>query len=534
MSVPEVALFGDGLEDSVTPDPGESWFETSHEDNVAALFLQLGIGIGRDPRLARSAAVAVYVNVRGHAPGFPLYFSTICRQTGWGRDAVKRAMSILEKYGYLKRKQARTRDGEFGRMIYHTNDAPAGSPQSLLMAKLAAKLVAQAAANPDALDDAQAALLGRLVASGFAATPGIALTSNFVSTSPETGNPSPALTSNFATGGNISPETGNPSPGATSNSGQSSSSAPVTGFPATENPSPLVERESQGEQETPQQNHTPKTQPPAVPDARRAVTQVRPESFGGYAAPKLTPATRKTIRQELRAVLTALLPPGFVSQLPTNMPNVMTDTYAAASAERDPAQIRQRIERRWSLMFDNDHHAGTLHRPVPITVHLLGRTLCRVRDCDRYCPDARCEDGVIIDSDKMCVRCQEHAAEHVASALPAPAPAAPQTPPQPAAEPRPAPAPPTVPAPRSGKPEAAPAAAPVGPPPSWWVAAGDEPPAAPAAESRSAIRAILDSRSAAPKGGDPAPDAAGPPEPPATPADSQSAAAGHLAANRAP
>lgn len=425
-SVPEAGQQGHSLADfvtettdSVTARPGEEAIEISHENNVAALFVQVGIGLGRDPRLRRfPAAVTVYLNIRGHSPAFPLYLSTIQRQTGWGREAVSKALGALETFGYLRRDRLREDGGRYGRWRFHTNDAPPGSPQAGLMVTLAARLLNQLGGanalpvdNPQQLD-----LLQRLAAAGWLT----GLTSNFAPGQPSTGNPSLALTSNFSP---PPPPTGNPSMDPTSKNPQSAAgnctSEPATGKPATVNPSDI---EEVGGVEHQKEEHHPAPPARGAGNARRATNASEESGTGGASAatdgPKaagktaseisgtVPPDKRRAGKKDLRradrgGLLPVPLALALSAQTP-NLPNVLADFYAVALQANGRDRMASRIERRWFKWTSGgrtfaEHEAyGTLGSPLGVLYELIGDPECELIDC---------EDGFYTHNGEPCEYC---------------------------------------------------------------------------------------------------------------------------------
>lgn len=387
MSVPESADNGQAVEERERAPLPPGKMRVTHRRNPAARFTIIATSLFRDPEMPPNA-LKIYGNIRGHAEGFEFDANLVMKQTGIKRDGYQAAMRWLEAKGLLTRYQVRMPDGRMGGWFVETSDEP--------------------------------------------------MTPESCSSEPVPDNPAAAMTSNSLT---PAAGTGSSGSGADQQLSENDQVEPVPAEPVPAEPQ-LKKNTSQRDQEEQEGEQQPKPTP-VVPDARRAVTQVGGALTGGYAAPEMTPAQRARYRKEVRALFGAVLPVAFVGALPSNLPNELPNTYAAALEERGAEVLAERVVRRWSLR-DRDRYAGTLTRPIPVAVWLVGRTRCDSPACPApYCPDSQCEDGVILGTDKPCARCAEHRADHWGTRqteAPPPVFVAPAAPPQPAADaPEPAP-----------------------------------------------------------------------------------------------
>lgn len=383
MSVPEGTDNGQAVADPETSPPAGK-MRVTHRRNQAARFTIIATALFRDPEMPANA-LKIYGNIRGHAENFEFDANLVMRQTGIKRDGYQAAMRWLELKGLLTRYQVRLSNGQMGGWYIETSDEP--------------------------------------------------MTSESCTSSPVPADPAPALNSNSSTS---AAGTGQSGTGTDQQLSENTEAGPVPAEPVPAQPQ-LKKTTLQGDQV--QEREEEEQQTPVVPDARRAVTQVMNALTGGYAAPEMTPAQRARYRKEVRSLFGAVLPAVFVGALPSNLPNELPNTFAAALEQRGVEVLKERVARRWSLR-DRDSYAGTLTRPIPVAVWLVGHTRCAAAGCPSpYCPDPQCEDGVILDMDKPCPRCAEHRAQHrtAREALTMPAipvtPAPDTTPPAPAAPP---------------------------------------------------------------------------------------------------
>ncbi|TNY34556.1 helix-turn-helix domain-containing protein [Thermomonospora catenispora] len=100
-------------------------------DAVGRYFTQISNSLFRDPRIS-GLAKAVFGLISTHRDGYGVSVETIARHMREGRDAIRKALRELEKYGYLMRVQ--TRDPKTGRMgpaVYYITDMPDGLDISL-------------------------------------------------------------------------------------------------------------------------------------------------------------------------------------------------------------------------------------------------------------------------------------------------------------------------------------------------------------------------------------------------------------------
>lgn len=107
-------------------------------------------------------------------------------------------------------------------------------------------------------------------------------------------------------------------------------------------------------------------------------------------------------REQAAAVraVEAAFPGELVALLPRYRPAVLRDAIVDALRGRSAAQLAERVDRRWyawGLAAKVDGGDG-LERPVGVAVRLLGAG---------DCADARCEDGVSVDTGAACPRCAE-------------------------------------------------------------------------------------------------------------------------------
>lgn len=109
----------------------------------------------------------------------------------------------------------------------------------------------------------------------------------------------------------------------------------------------------------------------------------------------------------MRAVV-ASLPEELLSVLPAGVPKALSEAIAAEFGSRTVDQLLARVDRRWythgyAAAADTAAGGSGLARPVGVAVALV-----RAGEC----PDARCEDGVNIDTETACPRCAERRQDH--------------------------------------------------------------------------------------------------------------------------
>ncbi|MFJ6140550.1 hypothetical protein [Kitasatospora sp. NPDC092286] len=79
------------------------------------------------------------------------------------------------------------------------------------------------------------------------------------------------------------------------------------------------------------------------------------------------------------------------------LPHVVRPLIHHELASRTPAQLRERIERRWYL-----HYAQLSKPELTDRADIIAEDLVRSSDC----PEPRCEDGWLLDHNRSCVRCR--------------------------------------------------------------------------------------------------------------------------------
>jgi hypothetical protein len=116
-------------------------------------------------------------------------------------------------------------------------------------------------------------------------------------------------------------------------------------------------------------------------------------------------------REQMAAVrsVEAILPPVLVAKLPyQQFPGRNRAAVLEALESRTVAQLRERVERRWvAYGYEPALHDGTLTSPVGAALELIVPP--------RYCPDASCEDGWMIDTGEECRACVERRANRRAA-----------------------------------------------------------------------------------------------------------------------
>ncbi|MER6913930.1 hypothetical protein ABT354_19845 [Streptomyces sp. NPDC000594] len=109
-------------------------------------------------------------------------------------------------------------------------------------------------------------------------------------------------------------------------------------------------------------------------------------------------ATATAVRRVLES-----LPGQLTLLLPTPLPvPVQSAAAAALAAGRTPDELSARVLRRW-WKHGYATKATDLQRPVGVAIALLR---------PGPCPDPRCEDGTVLDSDTPCTRCAERRQDH--------------------------------------------------------------------------------------------------------------------------
>lgn len=92
-------------------------------ERPADRFTMISNDFHRDMRLT-FAARGLGGWLLSHADGFQITSTSIARQAGIGRDQVRRWLTELEHYGYLRRERARGDGGHLGGMVYEVRCTP--------------------------------------------------------------------------------------------------------------------------------------------------------------------------------------------------------------------------------------------------------------------------------------------------------------------------------------------------------------------------------------------------------------------------
>lgn len=163
--------------------------------------------------------------------------------------------------------------------------------------------------------------------------------------------------------------------------------------------------------------------PRPAPAAASAGKRGRGTGEGGRrprASGTRRPAAGRRMTKEQGAALRAVeaaWPAPVKEQLPKHRPRVLRDTILLALDGRTPEQLVERIRRRWIWHnWDLKHEDGEIKSYVAVAVALVRPPT--------DCPDAGCEDGVMIDTGQPCRTCQtrreERRRDHRRGALPKP------------------------------------------------------------------------------------------------------------------
>jgi len=81
----------------------------------------------RDPRLSLKAK-GLLAQLMSHSPGWSVTIRSLAEANGCGKDLVASAISELERFGYLTRRQERSDDGRFSETVWQTSDPIADKP----------------------------------------------------------------------------------------------------------------------------------------------------------------------------------------------------------------------------------------------------------------------------------------------------------------------------------------------------------------------------------------------------------------------
>ncbi|MFF5435222.1 hypothetical protein ACFY5K_35095 [Streptomyces griseofuscus] len=124
----------------------------------------------------------------------------------------------------------------------------------------------------------------------------------------------------------------------------------------------------------------------------------------------------RTQAQAVQAVEVGL-PKELRDLLPRWRPAALRDTILREHQHRTVEELITRANRRWyawgfASTADMSTGGAGLAHPVGVAVRLIASHRCPIGKCGRECPDPRCEDGVIIDTDQPCHRCTEHRSDH--------------------------------------------------------------------------------------------------------------------------
>ncbi|MGW1170700.1 hypothetical protein [Streptomyces sp. NPDC002550] len=141
-----------------------------------------------------------------------------------------------------------------------------------------------------------------------------------------------------------------------------------------------------------------------------ATRQGRPPRSG--VRQRMTPGQTQVVE-----AVEAGLPQELRALLPRFRPTALRDTILREHQHRTAEELIARADRRWyawGLASTADISTGGpgLAHPVGVAVRLIASHRCPINKCGRECPDPRCEDGVIIDTNQSCPRCAEHRRDH--------------------------------------------------------------------------------------------------------------------------
>ena len=133
---------------------------------------------------------------------------------------------------------------------------------------------------------------------------------------------------------------------------------------------------------------------------------------GGRRARETRPAAARGAgarmnRAQAAAVKTveAAWPAPLAERLPAYRPPVLRDTILAALDGRTVEQLVERVRRRWDKHgWSRKHEDGEIESYVAVAVALVRPS--------KDCPDASCEDGLMIDSGELCRACQTRRTDH--------------------------------------------------------------------------------------------------------------------------
>jgi hypothetical protein len=154
--------------------------------------------------------------------------------------------------------------------------------------------------------------------------------------------------------------------------------------------------------------------PDAVPAPRPVPEQPRrtPDSAAAGKRSKAKGPGRRLSRQQAAAVRTVeeAWPEGLRELLPSYRPQVLRDTIVQALESRTPEQLVERVRRRWwSHGYAVDAMPGEkgIGSPVGVAVALVRPSV--------DCPDPMCEDGTTVYTGAACRACAERKADRAES-----------------------------------------------------------------------------------------------------------------------
>lgn len=133
--------------------------------------------------------------------------------------------------------------------------------------------------------------------------------------------------------------------------------------------------------------------------------RVRPEDVV-ILPTKVPPTWQSTAPEAIRLVL-AKLPPELRAAVPRRCWGVIRSWIRSGLADRSPAELADRIDRRWYTWgYAEQHVRGQIQDPIAVFRTLIAPGIC---------PDPQCEDGywTALGADgRACPRCEERRAAH--------------------------------------------------------------------------------------------------------------------------
>lgn len=156
--------------------------------------------------------------------------------------------------------------------------------------------------------------------------------------------------------------------------------------------------------------HTRREDTDNGPSALSARPQGRPPRGG--VRQRMTRAQAQVVE-----AVEAGLPGELRSMLPPYRPTALRDAILREHQHRTTEELIARADRRWyawGFAATADTLAGGegLAHPVGVAVRLIAAHRCPIDKCGHECPDPRCEDGIVTDTDRPCPRCAEHRLDH--------------------------------------------------------------------------------------------------------------------------